>query len=59
MKKPGTVLRYIDLQGHGINANSLRALFPTGYLRGACLIAGVGYTETCRPDVPENSRATG
>jgi tRNA 2-thiouridine synthesizing protein E len=33
-----------------LNAQRLRTLFPTGYLRGACLLAGVGYTETNRAD---------
>ena len=42
---------YETCRAMALNANGLRALFPTGYLRGACLIAGVGYTETCRPDV--------
>lgn len=27
----------------GLNAKTLQKLFPTGYLRGACLLAGISY----------------
>lgn len=36
-------LLYETCRAMETNTKSLQALFPTGYLRGACLLAGIGY----------------
>ena len=34
---------YETCKAMGLNAKSLHQLFPSGYLRGACLLAGIGH----------------
>lgn len=44
---------YETCRAMGLNAGTLKALFPDGYLRGACLLAGIGYKSPLSASIPE------
>jgi len=48
-------LVYETCRANNLRLHDLKALFPTGYLRGACLLAGIPYKEGCwgQPWLPE------
>jgi len=48
---------YATCRMKGLRLKDLRRLFPTGYLRGACLLAGITYRESRLGDTRETNAA--
>lgn len=49
-------LLYETCRAMGLKSGTLQKLFPTGYLRGACLLAGIGYKGFQAYSLPEPRR---
>lgn len=50
-EEEGLPLLVVACADIGIRLNKLKALFPTGYFRGACRLAGLSYRSLCQSNI--------